>query len=208
MPFPRTYHVRLRMPQSAEQVYGVVSDILRYPEYIPYCVFTRDVSAQYAALVPPSANIADAREHFFEMAAGFRIVHDRYVSRVCLVRDSAVLATAADSRLFSHLDVRWHFANDGDTGCIVTFEIDFEFRSYLYAYLANLFFVQTTKEMVNAFRQRVAALHGGTMGCILPWASDAESILRENSTAEEKPEDCVYTETAELSAFAHFAPAA
>ena len=53
---------------------------------------------------------------------------------------------------------KWLFeslvSDDGNTNTKVIFQIDFEFRSYLYAYFANLFFSQVAAQMMGAFVAR------------------------------------------------------
>lgn len=49
----------------------------------------------------------------------------------------------------------------GSSACLVDFQIDFEFRSYSYAYIANLFFLEVASRMVEAFEQRCLVVYGG-----------------------------------------------
>ena len=68
-------------------------------------------------------------------------------------------AQAVDASLFEKLITRWAFQSLlGESGTTdstkVIFEIDFEFKSYLYAYFANLFFTQVASQMMGAFVER------------------------------------------------------
>lgn len=71
-------------------------------------------------------------------------------------------AEAINTDLFLRLDTVWSFspldAGQADA-CSVDFQIDFELRSYSYAYIANLFFSEVASKMVEAFERRCLALH-------------------------------------------------
>ena len=72
-----------------------------------------------------------------------------------------------DARLFSNLKTDWQFlptfTNDEaerKEACNLGFRIDFEFNSYLYAYVANHFFLEVATKMVQAFENRCHVLYG------------------------------------------------
>jgi ribosome-associated toxin RatA of RatAB toxin-antitoxin module len=52
------------------------------------------------------------------------------------------------------LEANWSFVSLEGDSCLVDLEISFEFRSYIYAYVANLFFVESAKGIMPAFEKR------------------------------------------------------
>src|SRR3954454_19606013 len=66
-----TYAERRPVPYSAEQMYALVAEVERYPEFLPWCLAAkirqREGSVIYADLV-----------------IGFRMVRERFTSRVAL----------------------------------------------------------------------------------------------------------------------------
>lgn len=67
-----------------------------------------------------------------------------------------------DSKLFKTMISKWRFeaVYEGDEKCHVNFSIDFEFKSYLYAYFANIFFIEVATQMVSAFENRCIEIYG------------------------------------------------
>jgi ribosome-associated toxin RatA of RatAB toxin-antitoxin module len=89
-----------------------------------------------------------------EIFVGFLKIKDSYVSKV-EVSSNKIVATALDARLFKELLTIWEFENnDNEDECIVKLEVIFEFKSYLYAYIANLFFLEVSKGILDAFEKR------------------------------------------------------
>ncbi|PJF16498.1 hypothetical protein PSACC_03685 [Paramicrosporidium saccamoebae] len=133
--------------QEIEQVYSVISDVDKYPEFVPWCVGTQETERFLTdadqKFVEAGGISAANTVRYIEMAVGFKALNDKYVSR----------AEAIDARLFKHLVSEWRFSPAGSS-CLVNFKIDFEFRSYLYAYFANMFFAEVALRMVDAFEKR------------------------------------------------------
>lgn len=71
-------------------------------------------------------------------------------------------AEAVEARLFEHLHTLYQFraVEDDSNSCIIEFTIDFEFKSYMYAYIANIFFMEVASKMVQAFEERCRTLYG------------------------------------------------
>lgn len=84
---------------------------------------------------------------------------DSYISRVTLIEGTRVEAEAVESNIFKHLKSYWQLNQLHDGKCEVEFFVDFEFSSYIYAYAANIFFLQVSKGMISAFEARVKHLN-------------------------------------------------
>jgi len=162
------------MEQSIEDVYSVVADVESYNQYVPYCLTSRQVDGPRNLPTSQSKPTTDdSRTNYYELAIGFQWIHEKYVSKVGVTPNISVVATAIDSSTFLHLRATWRFCRL-DQGCLVLFETEFEFRSYLYAYVANMVFKRVTKEMIIAFQNRCVALFGGEMGTEMPWSNGLE----------------------------------
>ena len=95
---------------------------------------------------------------------GFRLLNERYTSRVALEPGRSVIAEARDTQLFHQLRNEWRFARAPGGGTELHFAVDFTFRSQLYAQTAALFFDEVVLRMVSAFEARCAEL----------WDADAQ----------------------------------
>ncbi|MFN8949350.1 MAG: type II toxin-antitoxin system RatA family toxin, partial [Alphaproteobacteria bacterium] len=111
---PRHRETR-RVPYSPEQMFALVADVERYPEFLPWCVATRIRSRE------PNAFTAD-------LIAAFAAFREQYTSRVRLDPETQLIVIEYLEGPFEHLTNRWQFrAVEG--GCDVDFDIDFRFRS-------------------------------------------------------------------------------
>ncbi len=122
-----------------------------YQEFVPFCIRSR---------ILPSGEDSSSQErsgyHLFyaELSVGFNQFSESYVSKVTCHGTGKIEAEAVDSSLFNHLKSNWLIAKLDNGCCKVDFYVDFEFKSYIYAYAANIFFIQVSKEMFNAFMKR------------------------------------------------------
>jgi coenzyme Q-binding protein COQ10 len=89
---------RSRYPVS--HVYNVVSDVSSYQEFVPWCV-----DSVVLRRSPSPQTYMEA-----ELAVGFQLFAERYVSRVTLDPGKMVTARASDTQLFHHLVNEWTFA--------------------------------------------------------------------------------------------------
>ncbi len=141
---PRHAETR-QLPYSAEQMFDLVADIGRYDEFLPWVQAMRIVSHE--------GNIVTA-----DMIVGFKMVRERFTSRVTLDRPGHIHVEYLNGPL-KYLRNEWTF-RDTPTGCEIDFLVDFEFRNRMFETLAGMFFGEAFKRMVGAFETRAAVVYG------------------------------------------------
>lgn len=139
---------RRELPYRAEDMFDLVADVGRYPEFLPWCRAARIRTRTETLLVA-------------DLVIGFKGVTERFTSRVTLDRDSMTIKTAYEDGPFKYLDNSWTFSDMADRqGCVVDFHVDFEFRSKLLQTMIGMVFTEAVKRMVSAFEDRAADLYG------------------------------------------------
>lgn len=144
-----THSERRVVPYTPRQIYDLVADVGKYPEFLPWCVGAR-VRERGERLI-----VAD-------LAIGFRMFRERFTSRVTLSPDEAGgprIDTEYADGPFKRLHSHWIFRAHAD-GCEIDFFVDFEFRSRLLQATIELLFHEAVRRMVAAFENRAKALYG------------------------------------------------
>jgi coenzyme Q-binding protein COQ10 len=133
------------LPYSAKQMFDLVADIGRYPEFLPWVQATRIIGQQ--------GNVVTA-----ELVVGFKMVREQFTSRVTLDRPARIHIDYISGPL-RYLKNDWVF-RDVPGGCEIDFTVDFEFRSFLFEKLAGMFFGEAFRRMVASFEARARAVYG------------------------------------------------
>lgn len=130
---------------SASQMFGLVNDVIRYPEFLPWCVGARveDVS--------PSERVASVK-----VSKG--LVRMQFTTRNQLTRDAQILMDLIEGP-FSHLAGRWNFDPVGDRGSRVSFRVEFEFKSRVMSAAFSPVFQSVCDSIVDAFVARAQAMY-------------------------------------------------
>lgn len=141
------------LPYSPDQMYALVADVARYPQFIPW------ISASRVRSVTPEG---DHAVMLADLVIGFKMFRERFLSRVTLWEGDRRIETEYVDGPFKHMISTWAFtpAPDGRPGCEVHFSVDFEFRNKLLQGAAGLFFHDAMQRIVRAFETRAEALHG------------------------------------------------
>ena len=134
-----------RMPYSAEQMFDLVADVRRYPEFLPW------VTAMRVRKDTPDEAIAD-------MIVGFKGLRETFTSRVQKTRPSDITVDYIEGPL-KFLHNTWRFRPDGE-GCLVDFSVDFQFKSRMFEMLAGQVFGLALRRMIGAFEERAKTLYG------------------------------------------------
>ncbi|WP_439814491.1 type II toxin-antitoxin system RatA family toxin [Zavarzinia sp. CC-PAN008] len=147
---PRHAEVR-RLPYSAGQMFDLVADVGRYPEFLPWCVGARVTRREPR---PGGNEVIHA-----DLLIGFKAIRERFGSRVTLQRPDRI-DTVFTQGPFKHLENRWLFKPDGSEACTIDFYVDFEFRNRILGALIGQFFDEAVRRMVHAFESRAHQLYG------------------------------------------------
>ena len=135
-----------RLDCSPTEMFDLVADIGRYPEFLPW--------VQGMRVGPERDGIVVA-----DMIVGFRMIREKFTSRVTLDRPKTVHVEYLDGPM-KHLFNDWTFRDAPGGGCEIDFAVDFEFRNRAFEALAGMFFTQAFEKMVGAFVARAEALYG------------------------------------------------
>ena len=130
-----------------EQLFDLVADVEKYPEYLPWCVDAR-IRRRDGDLI-----VAD-------LVIGYRMFRERFTSTVALDRPDRIDVTYAEGP-FRYLNNHWIFAPEGPDSCVIDFFVDFEFRSRVLQAMVGRVFGEAVKVMVHAFERRADELFGG-----------------------------------------------
>ncbi|MFQ5776233.1 MAG: type II toxin-antitoxin system RatA family toxin [Kiloniellaceae bacterium] len=134
------------LPYSPKQLFDLVADVERYPEFLPWCLAAR-VRKREGNLI-----VAD-------LVIGFKMFRERFTSRVRLDEAGRRIDVAYAEGPFKYLNNHWVF-EDHPEGCAIDFYVDFAFHSRLLQKVITTLFDEAVRRMVGAFEARARALYG------------------------------------------------
>ncbi|MDP6565925.1 MAG: type II toxin-antitoxin system RatA family toxin [Alphaproteobacteria bacterium] len=142
-----THAERKLLPYTPQQMFDLVADIDRYPEFLPWCVACR-VTKREGPVV------------WGDLMVGFRVFRETFTSKVTLHPPDRIDVEYINGP-FRYLNNHWQF-NPIDDGrrTEVDFFIDFEFRSRMLQAVATTVFNEAVRRMVGAFETRARAVYG------------------------------------------------
>jgi coenzyme Q-binding protein COQ10 len=145
-----TFETTRRVPFTAEQMFAVVADVERYPEFLPLCerlvVSAREEGSTHTTLTAT-------------MSVGYQAIHETFTSRVTLRPERREIDVAKIDGPFARLTNRWRF-RDVPGGSEVYFHVDYLFASRLLSLLMGALFDKAVRKYTNAFEARARALYG------------------------------------------------
>ncbi|MBF0421600.1 MAG: type II toxin-antitoxin system RatA family toxin [Magnetococcales bacterium] len=135
----------VQVPFSARQMFDLVVDMDRYPEFIPWLVKSRKF---------------DVSENRFksEMTFSFKGLRETFFTLDELDPPHRITISNL-SGPFSHLNSEWRFI-DTPNGSKVEFFIDFKFSKKLMDIAMGPVFSKASHSMVESFRKRADAVYG------------------------------------------------
>ena len=137
------------LPYTPQQLYDLVADIERYPEFLPWCVAAR-IRSREGNLV------------FADLMIGFKRFREKFTSKVTL--NDGRIDVAYSEGPFKHMTNHWIFIPAEDGGTMIDFYVDFEFRSKVLQTLIGALFNEAVGVMVSAFEKRAQKLYGTGRG--------------------------------------------
>lgn len=137
------------VPFAPRQLFDLVADVPRYPEFLPWCS-----AARVRRHEAPDVEID-------EIAIGFGPFHEKFVSRVNLTTEDSNrlrIETVGIEGPFRTLSSHWTF-QPHPGGTQIDFSLEFEFRSRLLQHTVRVLFAEAVKRMVTAFEARAGQLY-------------------------------------------------
>src|ERR1700749_1782815 len=115
-----SFSSKRRVRHTAPQMFDLVADVERYPEFVPLC---------QALKIRQRTPQADGTEIVIaDMTVSFKLVRETFPSRVTLDRPNLKILVEYLKGPFSNLENRWTFEPKSETECDVGFYLAFELK--------------------------------------------------------------------------------
>jgi coenzyme Q-binding protein COQ10 len=149
-----------RVHHSAPQMFDLVADVERYPEFVPLC---RSLKIRQRTAKPDGTEIVIA-----DMTVSFKLVREAFTSRITLDRSNLKILVEYLQGPFSNFETRWSFEPKADDASDVGFFLNYEFKSRMLAMLMGTMFDAAFGRFAAAFEKRADAVYGKAGSTSLP----------------------------------------
>ncbi|MBL8585040.1 MAG: type II toxin-antitoxin system RatA family toxin [Rhizobiaceae bacterium] len=144
--FDTVRHVR----HTPQQMYALVADVERYPEFLPLC----------EALSVRSRKERDGQTLLVaDMTVGYKAIRETFASQVHLKPQEHRIDVSYIDGPFRYLNNTWRFDAAGE-GTDVHFAIDYEFKSRVLGVLMGSMFDRAFRTFAEAFEKRAGEIYG------------------------------------------------
>ncbi|WP_430913494.1 type II toxin-antitoxin system RatA family toxin [Methylobacterium sp. sgz302541] len=148
-----SFRITRAVRHSPRQMYDLVADVERYPEFLPLCEALRVLRRQPGQGEGTEVLIA-------EMAVGYKAIRERFTTRVGLDPAQQRITAEYIDGPFKHLENRWAFKEAPEGGCLVDFFITYEFKSFALGLLMGTMFDKAFRKFTDAFESRADRIYG------------------------------------------------
>jgi ribosome-associated toxin RatA of RatAB toxin-antitoxin module len=130
---------------SAVQMFALVNDVARYPEFLPWCIGAR-------------VQRVSGDEIIAELKVARGILRTEFATRNTLRQDAQIHMRLLHGP-FRDLTGDWRFDAIGSRGSRVGFRVEFEFKNRLTAAAFNAVFEELCGTIIDAFLARARAIY-------------------------------------------------
>ena len=140
-----------RVGHSADDMFALVADVQRYPEFVPLC----------ERLVLRDRRQTDFGEVLVaDMTVAYRFLRESFVTRVKLEPEPRRILVEYVDGPFQYLENRWTFTPVDEERCDIGFYLIYEFRSRALQMLMGQMFDRAFAKFVGAFERRADQVYG------------------------------------------------
>jgi coenzyme Q-binding protein COQ10 len=141
-----TVTVSRRLAYSAEQIFVLVADVERYPEFLPWWV---------------AARVLEREAHAYEtdQVIRFGMIRERFSSRTVLEPHRRISVSATDGP-WRRLELDWSFESLPDEGAEIRLSADIAFASAPLQALFERVLTRAIGRIIEAFERRARQIHG------------------------------------------------
>ena len=144
-----THAEKRLLPYTPEKLYNLVSDVEKYPDFLPWCIALRVRSREVKMINA-------------DMIIGFKVFREKFTTRVTLNPPRRIDVEYLDGP-FKYLNNHWIFKPIDDGACEIDFYVDFEFKSILLQKAMGAVFNEAVQKMINAFEARAHRIYGNQL---------------------------------------------
>jgi coenzyme Q-binding protein COQ10 len=141
-----------RVKHSASEMFDLVADVERYPEFVPLC---KSLKIRQRTPKPDGTEIVVC-----DMTVSFKLIREAFTSEVTLDRPNLKILVKYLRGPFSNMENRWTFEPKSEHACDVGFYISYEFRSRMLAILMGTMFETAFQRFAAAFEKRADVVYG------------------------------------------------
>jgi coenzyme Q-binding protein COQ10 len=146
------FSTKRRVRHSASEMFALVADVERYPEFVPLC---RALKVKSRAANEDGLEVLVAG-----MTVAYKLIQETFTSRVTLDKPKLQILVEYLDGPFSQLQNRWSFRAIGPQSCEVEFFISYEFKSRMLALLMGAMFDAAFRRFADAFEKRADEIYG------------------------------------------------
>ncbi len=141
-----------RVRHSASQMFDLVADCERYPEFVPLC---KSLKIRQRTAKPDGTEVVIA-----DMTVSFKLIREAFTTRNTLDRAGGKILVEYLQGPFSQLENRWTFEPKTDDSCEVGFFIAYEFKSRMLGMMMGTMFDTAFQRFAAAFEKRADQVYG------------------------------------------------
>lgn len=143
------FEIKKVLDFSVEQLYNIIIDIDSYQEFVPWCGGSRVLERYNSYLIA-------------DLVIKFKLYTEKYRSKVAFEAPNGGFALVEAEMIegpFKYLTNNWRLSKKNSQQTLVSFFVDFEFKSSVLDKVVGLVFESTSKRMIEAFEQRAHAIY-------------------------------------------------
>lgn len=142
----RTFTAQHLFSCTREQIFDLVADIERYPEFVPGWLEAHIERREGAKL-------------WVVQAVGVGPFRWRFHSSAALMRPERAYIVTEDGP-FEELVIDWRFEREADARCLAHFQVQVAWRSRVLEHLAGTLLAEFPDRVLTAFARRARELYG------------------------------------------------
>ncbi len=149
----KRFQTTRRVRHSADDMFALVADVERYPEFLPLCE-----ALTVKTRVPTDDGAGEVITA--DMTVAYKLIRETFTSRVTIMPGKRTILVEYIDGPFHHLENRWSFQPIGASRCEVEFFLDYAFKSRALELMMGKVFDRAFRKFSDAFETRANALYG------------------------------------------------
>ncbi|WP_455474580.1 type II toxin-antitoxin system RatA family toxin [Bartonella sp. B30(2025)] len=147
-----TFTTHRQMAYSVHEMFDLVSDVERYPEFLPMCE---------ALTIRSRKKHEDKTLLLADMTVGYKIIRETFTTQVFLQPKKSLIEVKYIDGPFKYLENRWAFHHvENKNACNVEFFIDYEFKNKMLGLMMGSMFDVAFHKFTDAFEMRAHQIYG------------------------------------------------